>query len=189
MKYQNCAAVAQAPDEPLDVDAGLRLSDANINPSTGLATDYLNRFNEAVMLLDMLATCPEFRDDFLSWEPMSYRDHFRASHSRTRDLAIAAYETADPNVRSGLDTLAATMTVVLEATRAAMTSDLKPETIAALAGNARFDGITGEYFAGRKPIRSSTDSYRADRSRRPFSASSTAASSTVVEGVLSWIVP
>ena len=39
-------------------------------------------------------------------------------------------------VRSGLDTLAATMTVVLEATRAAMTSDLKPETIAALAGNA-----------------------------------------------------
>jgi hypothetical protein len=39
-------------------------------------------------------------------------------------------------VRSGLDTLAATMTVVLEATRAAMTSNLKPETIAALAGNA-----------------------------------------------------
>ena len=136
MKYQNCAAVAQAPVEPLDLDVGLRLSDANINPSTGLATDYLNRFNEAVMLLDMLATCPEFRDDFLSWEPMSYREHFRASHSRTRDLAIAAYDTADPNVRGGLDTLAATMTVVLEATRAAMTSDLKPKTIAALAGNA-----------------------------------------------------
>jgi hypothetical protein len=136
MKYQTCAAVAQAPDEPLDLGAGLRLLDANINPATGLATDYLNRFNEAVMLLDMLATCPEFRDDFLSWKPMSYREHFRFSHSRTRDLAIAAYETADPNVRSGLDTLAVTMTVVLEATRAAMTSNLKPETIAALAGNA-----------------------------------------------------
>ena len=89
MKYQNCAAVAQAPDEPLELDVGLRLSDANINPSTGLATDYLNRFNEAVMLLDMLATCPEFRDDFLSWESMSYREHFRASHSRTRDLALS----------------------------------------------------------------------------------------------------
>jgi hypothetical protein len=136
MKYQNCAAVAQAPDEPLDLDAGLRLSDANIHPETGLATDYLNRFNEAVMLLDMLATCPEFRSDFLAWEPMSYREHFRVSRSKTRDLAIAAYETADPNVRGGLDTLAATMTVVLEATRAAMTSDLKPETIAALADNA-----------------------------------------------------
>jgi hypothetical protein len=136
MKYQNCAVLAQAPDEPLDLGAGLRLEDANINPSTGLATDYLNRFNEAVMLLDMLGTCPECRDDFLSWEPMSYREHFRASHSRTRDLAIAAYDTADPNIRSGLDTLAATMTVVLEATRAAMTSDLKPETVSALAGNA-----------------------------------------------------
>ena len=39
-------------------------------------------------------------------------------------------------MRDSLDTLAATMTIVLEATRAAMTSDLQPETIAALAGNA-----------------------------------------------------
>ena len=67
---------------------------------------------------------------------MSYREHLRASNSRTRELALAAYETADSNVRSSLDTLAVTMTVVLEAKRAAMTSDLKPETIAALAGNA-----------------------------------------------------
>ena len=37
MKYQNCAAAAQAPDEPLELDVGLRLSDANINPSTGLS--------------------------------------------------------------------------------------------------------------------------------------------------------
>ncbi|HZP71196.1 MAG TPA: hypothetical protein VFB29_14745 [Pseudolabrys sp.] len=136
MKYQNRVAVAQAPDETPELDAGLRLSDANINPATGLATDYLNRFNEAVMLLDMLATCPELRSDFLAWQPMSYREHFRTSCSKTRDLALAAYETADPNVRSSLDTLAVTMTVVLEATRAAMTSDLKPETIAALADNA-----------------------------------------------------
>ena len=135
MKYQNCAVVAQASDETLDIDAGLRLSDANINPATGLATDDLNRFNEAVMLLDMLSSCPEFRGDFLAWQPMSYREHFRASHSKTRNLAIAAYETADPNVRN-LDTLAVTMTVVLEATRAAMTADLKPVTIAALADNA-----------------------------------------------------
>ncbi|MGE5165569.1 MAG: hypothetical protein ACM3IH_16290 [Sphingobacteriales bacterium] len=53
MKYQNCAVVAQASDESLDIDAGLRLSDANINPATGLATDDLNRFNEAVMLIEL----------------------------------------------------------------------------------------------------------------------------------------
>jgi light-dependent protochlorophyllide reductase len=31
--------------------------------------------------------------------------------------------------------------------------------LAALTGDARFDGVTGKYFAGRKPIRSSAESY------------------------------
>lgn len=135
MKYQNCAAVAQAPDEPLELDVGLRLSDANINPSTGLATDYLNRFNEAVMLLDMLATLPGTprRLSVVGADELS-RALSRLAFPDTR--ARPCRETADSNVRSSLDTLAVTMAVVLEATRAAMTSDLKPETIAALAGNA-----------------------------------------------------
>ena len=106
MKYQNSADAVQAPDDTFDIAAGLRLSDANIHPETGLATDYLNRFNEAVMLLDMLASCPEFRADFLAWKPMSYREHFRTSRFKTRELAIAAYDSADPDLRNSLDTLA-----------------------------------------------------------------------------------
>ena len=67
---------------------------------------------------------------------MSYREHFRLSQFKTRDLAVAAYDQADPNVRNTLDTLAVTMTIVLEATRAAMDDvDRRPETVAALAGN------------------------------------------------------
>ena len=62
---------------------------------------------------------------------MSYREHFVASRFRGRDLAIAAYDAADPNVRSCLDTLAGTMTAVLEAARAAMSADMPPETAAA----------------------------------------------------------
>ena len=50
-----------------------RLAAANINPKTGLASDYLNHFNEAIMLLEMLASCPECVDDFRAWKPMSYR--------------------------------------------------------------------------------------------------------------------
>lgn len=46
---------------------------------------------------------------------------------KTRDLAIAAYDTADPNVRSNFDRLAVTMSVVLEAIRAAMTIVALPE--------------------------------------------------------------
>ena len=136
MESQDRVAPAPAEEEPFDLAAGLRLADAQINPATGLATDYLNRFNEAVMLLDMLSSCPEFHTDFLAWEPMSYREHFRSSHFKTRDLAIAAYEAADPDIRNSLDSLAVTMTVVLEATRAAMGGARRPETITALAGNA-----------------------------------------------------
>jgi hypothetical protein len=132
MTFRNGTDARQASVETPDADTA-SLTDTSINP----ATDYLNRFNEAVMLLDMLSNCPEFRDDFLAWEPMNYREHFRLSHFKTRDLAITADDQADPNVRNTLDTLAVTMTIVLEATRAAMDDvDRRPETVATLAGNA-----------------------------------------------------
>jgi len=137
MTYQNGTDPAQAPDRPLDAETASRLSEVNINPVTGLATDYLNRFSEAVMLLDLLANFPEFRIDFLAWEPMSYREHFRLSHFQSREVVIAAYDATDPDLRNSLDTLAVTMTIVLEATRAAMDDpDRRPETVAALAENA-----------------------------------------------------
>ena len=79
-----------------------RLRVANINPRTGLATDYLNHFNEAVMLLEMVPDMPECAEDFLTWTPLSYAEHFTASNFKARDLAIEAYEKADPNVRASL---------------------------------------------------------------------------------------
>jgi hypothetical protein len=63
MTFRNDAR--QAPAETPDAGTAA-LTDTSINPATGLATDYLNRFNEAVMLLDMLSACPEFRNDFLA---------------------------------------------------------------------------------------------------------------------------
>jgi len=135
MKYQDCVEAVQAAEEA-DGAYEARLAAANINPATGLASDYLNHFNEAIMLLDLLSSCPDCRHDFLAWQPMSYRKHFAASRFKGRDLAIAAYDAADPSLRGCLDTLAGTMTAVLEATRAAMTADLPPERMAALADHA-----------------------------------------------------
>src|SRR5262245_45490658 len=117
MKYQDGTAALQASGWTNDAEKSA-FTDAHINPDTGLANDYLNRFSEAVMLLDMLSSAPEFRPDFLAREPMSYREHFKLSHFKTRDVAIAAYDRADPDIRNSLDTLAVTMTIVLEATRA-----------------------------------------------------------------------
>jgi len=135
MRYQDCVEAVQAAEESDSADAA-RLAAANINPATGLASDYLNHFNEAIMLLEMLSSCPDCRDDFLAWRPMSYREHFAASHFKGRELVIAAYDAADPSLRGCLDTLAGTMTAVLEATRAAMRADLPPERMAALADHA-----------------------------------------------------
>ena len=58
------------------------------------------------MLLDMIASVPDCRRDILRWRPKSYREHFAASGFSGRDLAIAAYEAADPAVRARIDSLA-----------------------------------------------------------------------------------
>ncbi|MGE0566097.1 MAG: hypothetical protein AB7O50_16470 [Pseudolabrys sp.] len=104
-----------------------------VNPATGLATDYLNHFNEAIMLLDMLTQCPDFLDDFLAWTPMTYREHFAASRLKDREAMIAAYEQAEPDARRQLDALACAMTTMLEATRIALRSGLTADEAAKLA--------------------------------------------------------
>lgn len=113
-----------------------RLADANINPLTGLATDYLNHFNEAIMLLELLPSCPDCRDDILAWRPMSYCEHFAASAFSGRDLAIAAYEAADPTLRARLEALAGSMNTVLEEARTALRMDLAATATGDVAGHA-----------------------------------------------------
>src|ERR1700730_2493460 len=82
-----------------------RLRAANINPRTGLASDYLNHFNEAVMLLEMIPDMPECAEDFLHCHPLSYREHFTASNFKARDLAIEAYESADVHIRAEFENI------------------------------------------------------------------------------------
>ncbi len=132
MRYHHRAKTAQAADDEI----ATRLVAANINPVTGFATDYLNHFNETIMLLEMLPDCPDCIGDFLVWRPMSYREHFMASDFKGRDMAIAAREAANPALRDYLDTMATTMTAVLEATRKSMRPGMPPSEAAALAEQA-----------------------------------------------------
>jgi hypothetical protein len=112
------------------------LQAANINPRTGLATDYLNHFNEAIMLLEMIPDMPECAEDFLSWHPLSYAEHFTASKFKARDLAISAYDSADPAIRAEFDNLTSAMTSILSAVSAAMGEARQDKTRATLAGQA-----------------------------------------------------
>ncbi len=109
---------------------------ANINPRTGLATDYLNHFNEAIMLLEMVPDMPECAEDFLGWQPLSYAEHFTASNFKARDLAIEAYESADAGIRASFDNITSAMTSILTAVGAAMREARQDKTRATLAEQA-----------------------------------------------------
>jgi hypothetical protein len=112
------------------------LKAANINPQTGLATDYLNHFNEAIMLLEMIPDMPECAEDFLQWQPLSYAEHFTASNFRARDLAISAYDSADPDIRAEFDQMTETMTSILTAVGTGMREASQDRTKAKLAEEA-----------------------------------------------------
>lgn len=112
------------------------LAAANINPATGLATDYLNHFNEAIMLLEMIPAMPECADDFLSWQPLSYSEHFIASNFKGRDLAIAAYASAPVAIRTKFDKVCETMTSILLAIRDAVQQSTRDATKMRLAEQA-----------------------------------------------------
>ena len=111
-----------------------RLVDANINPQTGLATDYLNHFNEVMMMLEMLPDMPECADDVLAWEPLSYEAHFRASGFAGRELAIEAFLAAPGSVRQALKDVVITLDTAVCEKQSRLRSALDP---------ARpFDGFT-----------------------------------------------
>lgn len=80
-----------------------RLEGSNVSPQTFLATDYLNHFNEVVMLLGMLGDMPEMFEDVAAWSPKSYVDHFRDSSVADKDLAIEAYALAPARFRKPFD--------------------------------------------------------------------------------------
>jgi hypothetical protein len=129
---------AQSDSEPgLDEQARIALlRAANINPRTGLATDYLNHFNEAIMLLEMIPDMPECAEDFLTWQPLSYAEHFTASNFKARELAIAAYEAANAGIRAEFDNITSAMTSILTAVGEAMRDAQQAKTRARLAEQA-----------------------------------------------------
>src|SRR5580704_1861386 len=132
---------ANQPIQPASVTAdssarAAELRAANINPRTGLATDYLNHFNEAVMLLEMIPDMPGCAEDFLGWRPLTYREHFMASHFKARELAIEAYDSDDAIIRAEFDNITSAMTSILTAVGTAMREARQDKTRARLAEQA-----------------------------------------------------
>ncbi len=87
----------------------------NINEKTLLATDYLNHFNEVIMLIDMIASMPDCLEDAKAWQPKTYQEHFQDSVFSDKALAIEAYEHAPPEYRLPFDAVIERLNVTVGA--------------------------------------------------------------------------
>ena len=86
-----------------------------------LSTDYLNRFGEALMLIESVPVDEGVIDDLKAWRPMGYVEHFEVSALRCAPSAIAAYRNLDPKRRVAFDSvcramarLVSTATILIE---------------------------------------------------------------------------
>ncbi|MEZ5669742.1 MAG: hypothetical protein R3F55_20345 [Alphaproteobacteria bacterium] len=86
-----------------------------INGTTLLSTDYLNHFNEFVMMLELVADMPDMAPELEQWQPKTYVQHFADSGFSHKDLAIAAYDHVPAEFRRPFDeTIAAIDAMICE---------------------------------------------------------------------------
>ena len=93
-----------------------QLAAANINPESFLATDYLNHFNEIVMLMEMVPDMPELLEEAIEWSPKTYAQHFEESGFQAKALAIRAYNIAPAVFKLPFDRVCAEMQGIIQAT-------------------------------------------------------------------------
>ena len=91
---------APGGDAPLKTRAS-----ALVNPASGLANDYLNLFNEIVMLIEQLPSMPELIEDIFAWRPTSYQDYFTRSVLPGRGSALEAYAALSQGFRRDFEAL------------------------------------------------------------------------------------
>ncbi len=89
----------------------------NINETSLLATDYLNHFNEIVMLLELVPDMPEMIEEAQDWEPATYIQHFEASAFSDKDLAVWAYKNAPPEYIEAFEELVSAANEMIERAR------------------------------------------------------------------------
>jgi hypothetical protein len=91
------------------------VKDTTINDVTLLSTDYLNHFNEAVMLLDMIPDMPEMLDEVKDWRPKNYQEHFNDSQFKARAVAIEAFAWSPRQYRAPFDAVVETLNETIAA--------------------------------------------------------------------------
>ncbi len=96
-----------------------------VNPLSGLTNDYLNLFNELVMIVEQIPVMPELAGDLSAWRPVSYQEYFRRSQLPGRHSALAAYEELSPSFRRRFEAFVGELDVVALASVASIRRQLR----------------------------------------------------------------
>ena len=79
-----------------DIEDQLRQAHHLVNPNSGIANDFLNQYNEILLLVENLPVLlPEMVEELLAWRPRTYEAYFRASPLLGSGLAIEIYQALD----------------------------------------------------------------------------------------------
>jgi hypothetical protein len=79
---------------------------ALVNPASGIANDYLNHFNEILLLIENLpALLPEMIDEILAWKPVSYRQYFTDSPLPGSVKTLEIYDSLDEEFRADFESM------------------------------------------------------------------------------------
>jgi hypothetical protein len=79
---------------------------ALVNPASGIANDYLNHFNEILLLIENLpALLPEMIDEILAWKPVSYREYFSNSPLPGSVKTLEIYDSLDEEFRVDFESM------------------------------------------------------------------------------------
>jgi hypothetical protein len=79
---------------------------ALVNPASGIANDYLNHFNEILLMIENLPILlPEMIDDIWQWKPVSYTEYFRNSPLPGSADTLRIYDGLDKNFRTDFESM------------------------------------------------------------------------------------
>jgi hypothetical protein len=118
------------------LDLQRRAKDSNVNPNTLLATDYLNHFNEVVMLLEMIPDMPEMLEEAKAWRPKAYKEHFQSVAIADRELAIEAYDHVPPAYKEPFEKTVAQLDALIATSISRLEHDVGIGDPALLRSNA-----------------------------------------------------
>ncbi|MEJ2124543.1 MAG: hypothetical protein P8Y67_04865 [Alphaproteobacteria bacterium] len=79
---------------------------ALVNPASGVANDYMNHFNEILLMIENLpALLPEMVDELLAWKPVSYRAYFEGSPLPGSAEVLKIYDDLEEDFRHDFESM------------------------------------------------------------------------------------